>query len=407
MRLLTQPANHTPRHLCETITTGEKQMARGKSIAVGLAVVAALGLSACTTGSPTPQTADGARPAESKVVVEPADKATGVAPASPLKVSVSGGALGDIRLTGAGGKQLAGKLSDDKSTWTATEKPDFDAEYTFSGTATGADGKPLPVNSSFRTVKPRVPVTVSPRVTDGGTYGVAQPVWLVFPRPGVRAGERAAVEKAVTVETTPQTEGSWGWIDDENLVWRPKEYFQPGTRVTVRSGLRGVHFGNGSYGKNDYTVTFTIGRHQLVRADTDQHRLIVERDGKEFRNYPASYGRESDPKLVTKNGRYFIMSKHEQYFMKQFEFNAHWALRLSNNGEFIHANPDSVANQGRNNVSHGCANLSMKDAKDYYATALEGDPVVVTGSSIDLAAKGADFWAYPWDKWTALSAVKR
>ncbi|MCP3802570.1 Ig-like domain-containing protein [Allokutzneria sp. A3M-2-11 16] len=381
-------------------------MARAKSIAIGLAVVAALGLSACTTGSPAQQAANVAAPPESKVVVEPADKATGVAPAAPLKVSVTGGTLGDIRLTGAEGKQLAGKLSDDKSTWTATEKPDFDAEYSFSGTATGSDGKPLPVNSSFRTVKPRVPVTVSPRVTEGGSYGVAQPVWLVFPSPGVKSTERAAVEKAVSVETTPEVEGSWGWIDGENLVWRPKEYWQPGTRVTVRSGLRGVHFGNNAYGKNDFTTNFVIGRHQLVRADTDQHRLIVERDGKEFRNYPASFGRESDPKLVTRNGRYFIMAKHEQYYMKQFEFNAHWALRMSNHGEFIHANPDSVGSQGRNNVSHGCANLSMKDAKDYYATALEGDPVVVTGSSIDLPAKGADFWAYPWDRWTALSATK-
>ena len=35
-----------------------------------------------------------------------------------------------------------------------------------------------------------------------------------------------------------------------------------------------------------------------------------------------------------------------------------WAVRISNNGEFIHANPDSADAQGNTNVTHGCVNLS-------------------------------------------------
>ena len=43
-----------------------------------------------------------------------------------------------------------------------------------------------------------------------------------------------------------------------------------------------------------------------------------------------------------------------------------WAVRISNNGEFIHANPASTAAQGSANVTHGCVNLSIDNAKAYY-----------------------------------------
>ncbi|MFB9908562.1 L,D-transpeptidase [Allokutzneria oryzae] len=378
-------------------------MAGSRFLVVGLAV-AALALGVCGRGYATPP-AGQAQPA-GKVVVEPADNATDVAPAARLRVSVTDGVLGDIRLTESGGRRLKGKLSEDMRSWTATEKPDFDKDYSYSGTATDATGSPLTVSGTFRTAKPRVQVTVSPRVDEGGTYGVAQPVWLVFPAGGIKQKYRPGIERSVSVESEPKTEGAWAWIDAENLVWRPKEYWKPGTKVTIRSSLRGVHFGNDAYGRNDFTRNITIGRHQLVRAETDSYRLIVERDGKRIRNYPASYGLDSDPDLVTRSGRYFIMSKHEMYYMRRFDFEAFWSLRLSNHGEFIHANPGTEGHQGRRNVSHGCANLSMADAEDYFHIALVGDPVLVTGSLIELPAKGADFWAYPWDTWRSLSSLK-
>jgi lipoprotein-anchoring transpeptidase ErfK/SrfK len=84
-----------------------------------------------------------------------------------------------------------------------------------------------------------------------------------------------------------------------------------------------------------------------------------------------------------------------------------WAVRISNNGEFIHANPDSTAAQGSSNVTHGCVNLATDDAKAYYDTALYGDPVEVTGTPIELSARDGDIWDWTlsWDQWTALSAV--
>ena len=67
-------------------------------------------------------------------------------------------------------------------------------------------------------------------------------------------------------------------------------------------------------------------------------------------------------------------------------------MRISNNGEFIHANPASSGAQGNTNVTNGCINLSTEDAEQYFNTAIYGDPVEVTGTRIDLSYADGDIW---------------
>jgi hypothetical protein len=80
--------------------------------------------------------------------------------------------------------------------------------------------------------------------------------------------------------------------------------------------------------------------------------------------------------------------------------------RISNNGEFIHANPASGGAQGNSTVTHGCVNLSLDDAQAYYESAIWGDPVEVTGTDVPLSADDGDIydWALSWDEWTARAA---
>lgn len=85
----------------------------------------------------------------------------------------------------------------------------------------------------------------------------------------------------------------------------------------------------------------------------------------------------------------------------------HWAVRISNNGEFIHPNPASGWAQGKRNVTHGCVNLCTANARAFFDTALYGDPIEVTGSSVPLTAADGDVydWSVPWDRWTTMSAL--
>jgi lipoprotein-anchoring transpeptidase ErfK/SrfK len=82
-----------------------------------------------------------------------------------------------------------------------------------------------------------------------------------------------------------------------------------------------------------------------------------------------------------------------------------WAVRISDNGEFIHQNQDTVGDQGVVNVSHGCINLSADSARAYFQSAIYGDPVEVTGTSVQLSAADGDIydWALTWDQWQAIA----
>jgi len=75
----------------------------------------------------------------------------------------------------------------------------------------------------------------------------------------------------------------------------------------------------------------------------------------------------------------------------------HWAVRISDNGEFIHYNQDAVADHGVVNSSHGCINLSPDNARAYGDSAIYGDPVQVTGTGVPLFAAAGDIydWAIP------------
>lgn len=348
------------------------------------------------------------------VTMSPANGATEVSPATPVRVTVDNGKLTQVGLANAEGKAVAGALSSDGHSWTATEPLGYGKNYTYTGSATGADGKTVPVTGSFSTVEPQQVVSGTLNIGDGDTVGIAAPIILRFDD---HVADRAAVQRALRVQTSVPTEGSWAWLPDDNgrsrVHWRSKDYLQPGTQVTAAAKLYGVNYGEGKWGQEDLTLHFAVGRAQIVKADVSGHRMVVVRDSRVVMDFPASYGLGSDPNRVTRNGTHVVMSKSPLYLMSNpaygyVDFPSHWSVRISNNGEFIHANPETTGVQGSANVTHGCVNLSTPNAKEYFDSALFGDPVEVSGSRIAMGPADGDVydWALPWDQWMSMSALK-
>ncbi|MGY2062267.1 L,D-transpeptidase, partial [Nocardia gipuzkoensis] len=209
-----------------------------------------------------------------------------------------------------------------------------------------------------------------------------------------------AVEKALTVTTTPPTEGGWAWLPDDNggsrAHWRPRNYWAPGTEVNLSAKLYGLDLGDSSYGDSDLSSEFKIGRAQIVKGHAPSHRVQVVRDGDTVFDFACSYGEGNEPRNVTRSGIHVVTEKYEDFMMSNPPFYTNvrerWAVRISNNGEFIHANPESASAQGNSNVTNGCINLSTGDAQKYFPTAMYGDPVEVTGTSIALSAADGDIY---------------
>lgn len=343
-----------------------------------------------------------------KIVTQPSNGATDVNPIALVRVSVTDGVLDKVSLTNADGKVVAGRFAPDRQSWTATEPLGYAKTYTWSGTATGIDHLPRAITGSFQTVVPDRLVSAQFNVADNATYGIAMPIALTF---SSRIIDRAAVQRALSVQLSVPTEGAWAWLDDTTVHWRPKTYFAPNTRVTVTAKLYGLAMGDGAYGRKDVAVTFTIGRSYILRGDARTHRLQAYANGVQVADYPASYGLDSDPGRRTHSGIHVVMSKFPVFYMSNPKYHyenieARSAVRISNNGEFIHAAPWSVAQQGRTNVSHGCINLSPANAAAVYDAVLPGDPVEITGTSRQLSAADGDYydWTIPWSAWTAMSS---
>ena len=196
------------------------------------------------------------------------------------------------------------------------------------------------------------------------------------------------------------------------MHWRTREYYPAGTKVSVDAKLYGLAFGDGAYGKQDMSLKIDIGRRQVVKAEVSSHRIQVIRDEGVIMDFPCSYGEADKPRNVTRNGIHVVSEKYADFYMSNpaagyNHIHERWAVRISNNGEFIHANPNSAGAQGNTNVTNGCINLSTGDAEQYFSSAIYGDPVEVTGSTIELSYSDGDIWdwAVDWNTWVGMSAL--
>lgn len=352
------------------------------------------------------------------VTASPAFGSTEVAPGEPITVTATDGRLVWATLTTPAGKVLKGKLSDDGSTWVLDKKLGFGKTYQVDGVAVNATGAQSAFSGSYTTATTIQPVTVSISPRDGAVVGIAAPVIITL---GMPATDKALIESNVKIVTDPPVEGSWAWVQHAGysypgLDWRPKEYWPAGTKVHVEANLYGLKFSDGWYGGDDVSVDFTIGRAQIVKANAKTNTVKVYRDGKKVAEYHGSFGKGDvigDPNLVTRSGIHVVTSKHETYKMSNPAYGyenvtEYWAVRISNNGEFLHNNPATTGWELANvNKTHGCINLSWDDAKAYYESAMYGDPVIVSGTSIKLSRADGDIWDWTvsWKEWQTLSAL--
>lgn len=384
----------------------ERRMVFKAALVSGAAMLAA----ACSGGGGGPAVPQPEAQAVAKITAEPAANARDVLVNQPVTIKVSAGAFTDVKLTNADGKAVAGEFNAERTVWTSSEVLGYDRTYTFTAAATGSDHKPVQLTGTFATVKPAKEVRVTLNPIDDATVGVAMPVSVKFT---AAVTNRAEVEKALTINTSTPVDGSWGWLSDQQVDFRPKDYWPAGTQVSVGANLYGIDLGGGAYARADVTTKFNIGRNQVVKIHTPDHVMNVYRNGSRYKSYPCSNGLDSDVNRNTPNGTYIIMTREPHAIFDNARYgytnvNKKWACRFSNHGEFIHENQDNAAAIGRINNSHGCVNLLAADAKDFFDSALIGDPVEVSGARLGpVTTSDVMDWLVDWPTWKAKSAVKQ
>lgn len=331
----------------------------------------------------------------------------------PVTVTLAAGKLRTVTVSADGGDALTGRLSPDGRTWTSDRPAAPGTTYRVEAKDTGGGGD----TAGFTTA---VAGTVNKLTLAPGkntTVGIAQPLSIVFDHP---VKNRAAVEKALKVSTSNNTEGSWGWLRDysgrDRVDWRPKEYWKSGTRITLDAELNGVDSGpSGGWFVRDYATTFTVGSSQVVEVNLDRHRLALKRDGRTVMDVPMSAGTPGGDRASWR-GTAVLMAKEGTINMNSetvglgdaYDKMVDFSMRLTWSGMYAHAAPWNAAYFGVANHSSGCVGMSDADAAALYRQARVGDPFEITGADAKgTVAEGNGYgaWNVSWSDWRTRSAL--
>jgi len=392
----------------------------------GIAAIAAIGLSltACTGSGSTPAksagnstaangSASGATPSTKPtpvgpaVTITPANGVTNADPSKPISVTVAGGTLSNVSVHTAGDPVTGAYTSGGLAWHSTTPNLDVSQSYTVTATAASANGVKTTLTSTFRTLTPAQ--TFATEIVNGynQTYGVGMPIILYFSR---HITNEAAVERALQITTSKPVTGAWYWDQNCGLAvtcayFRPRNYWPSGTTVSFIGHLDGVEGAPGVYGYHTLTQTFEIGQSVIAVGNTRTHRTQIYVDGKLKYNWPISSGRPGDD---TPNGSYLTIEKENPVLMvgPGYSLEVPYSVRFTFSGDYYHDAYWSVGEQGFENVSHGCVNLSPEDAQIYYNMAVPGDPITIQGSPKGGTwDNGYTMWFLSWNQYLKGSAL--
>ena len=363
------------------------------------------------SGSARRDDADGAtsttRPAvpAPTVAFDPAPGAQGIRPDNPVRVTVENGRLTSMTVTSPSGPvpgTFAGGL------FTPAQPLEFGQTYTVSATAESRAGESTAVRSLFTTIVPAAEISAEVYPFEGDVVGVGMPVIVTFSSP-VPAEARPALTARFAVSSVPAVEGSWRWLNDSTMHWRPRTYWPAGTAVSVTGGVAGHGVGD-EWFTTSVAQSFAIGPDHRITIDATTHQMVAYENGQPIRTMPISTGSDAYP---TASGVDLIMEKYDEFEMDSSSVGitgseaylvtvAH-AQRLTYSGTFLHAAPWN-SQLGSANTSHGCINASDEDAAWMMAFTLIGDPVEISGTPEQVSwGNGWGDWNIPYDQWAGTS----
>jgi lipoprotein-anchoring transpeptidase ErfK/SrfK len=373
-------------------------------------------------GSATPSPALG----PPKVTVTPTDGSTAVGLDEPITVTAANASISAIHVDENGASvSLAGVDSSGGQEWQYEGGLDLDATYTVSATATNAAGNETTASTTFSTITSAKRLLTSVQyISNGAKVGVGMPIDLHFNTP-IPAADQYGIIAHIAVISDPSQPGGWYWVDAQDVHYRPENYWQSGTQVTVDADLNGVDAGNGYWGLGNWSESFSIGPEHVTVVNT-QTRTMQVYDGDPSDGGTLLYTWATNtgkPGFYTIDGTLVVLYHTPVVDMEScptfhtaaactpggseyYNEDVYDDTAVSTDGYFIHAAPwvcgvsDLTCDlypYGDTNSSHGCINLSTDHAVIYYSWSQVGDVVEVTGSPKEAAySDGEGDWQTPW-----------
>jgi len=341
-------------------------------------------------------------------------------PTKAFSISTDGPAkLGQVTVTGPDGKPVAGQLAADQQHWQTTDPLRAGAGYTVKVIAEDGKGGHGEADSSFTTAPAQhvIGADLGPDSSGSGVYGVGQPLTVKLSEKVTDPAARKQIENGLTVTSQPAVTGAWYWVDDQNLHFRPEDYWPANATVKLAYDLPGIRVADGVYGGEEKTLALRTGDRIEAVIDAGSDELTYKRNGEVLKTIPVTTGK---PGFDTRNGVKVVLGQEPSVRMsgetigipdgssESYDLDVKWATRVTWSGEYVHAAPWSTWAQGRENVSHGCTGMSTDDAKWFFENTRVGDLVQVVnslGHDMEPFGNGFGDWNIDWDDYVKHSAL--
>jgi lipoprotein-anchoring transpeptidase ErfK/SrfK len=374
-----------------------------------------IGVAACSPGTSSNGPGETADPPKVELSA-PKDGAADVSTAAEIAFTLTGTNQATVALADAGGAPVTGAMRADGSSWVPAQQLKYGEKYSATVTATKSDGSKAEAKTTFTTMaQPANLVDIHSFLGDNQMVGVAAPIVIEFGL-DVPKEHQAEVQKRLFVTSNPPQEGIWTWASDHEVHYRSKDHWKPDTKIDARIATGGLAWGSKDWvGRHDITLSFTVGPETLFTVDNATKKMTVTRDGQVLRTMPVSLGKPAapsssgnlvvisrEPTAIFDSGTYGVPADSPGGYRTTVQF----AMRLTWGGEYIHAAPWSVRDQGKRNVSHGCVNVATDQAKWVYDNVKVGDPVIVKGTERHVKANdGWTDWDQSWEDYVKGSAI--
>ena len=347
------------------------------------------------------------------VTVTPADGAAKVAPDTQVQITASGGTLTQVTVA-SGDSAVTGQYGPGSASWSTGWGLKPATSYTVTAVARNRKGAETTEVTHFTTRSATRTLEISSITPNSGEItGVGMPIIVTF-NYDVAHSDRAAVERALEVDSDHPVAGAWFWASDSEVVFRTQSYWPDHEHVLLNAHLTGVPGGPGLWGGSDLSRSFTIGDSHIVKVNlkTDYARFYI--NGSLARKIPVSggmggydsYGND----FYTTSGVHLTMGSYDSVVMTSpnikpgqpgyYHEIVYNDVQISDSGEYLHQSPGGFWCLGVENCSHGCVRMTVDGAAWWRDTAYRGDPVTITGTPRPLAwDNGWGYWQESWSAW--------
>lgn len=342
-----------------------------------------------------------------EIFIKPLNETFNVNPNFHPEISVNNGYIIEVNLISKSFNFKKNNIQDKH--WIFENSLLFNETYDLSCKIIDKCGNKYEYSNKFHTINQNNESYVMFYPKKDNILGVGQPIEIRFNKPVLN---KKNIQKQISILSTKNQIGEFHWYSDYLVRYRPKYFWIPNQRISIKTNLLDVDIGNNVYCSHNVDFSFYISSSRIAIIDNIEKNMKIYENNFLIKDIPVTLGSKRWPST----GGYHVLLEKQRYVKfdpksiglqeddKDYyhPITVEFAMRFSLSGEFLHqAIEQALPYIGIKNVSHGCIGLLPKDAEWMFEKFDIGDVIKIinTDGKILSPLDGFGDWNIEWNDW--------